>query len=184
MNNPIKIYLAGPEVFLPNAIEVLNHHKTLCKNFGFVGLSPLDPDLKKQNLSGLELANQIFQSNAQLIQNCDMVVANIHFFRGAVIDDGTAWEIGYAYALGKKIFGYLDSKIPLPEKSKHKIKTFYHPSGYLMDEEGYLLNEDFGNSVNLMIEFSIKGSGGEIVVGDFQACLQFISQKFQNEPSK
>ena len=37
-----KIYLAGPDVFLSNAIEVGNRKKKLCSQAGFTGLFPLD----------------------------------------------------------------------------------------------------------------------------------------------
>lgn len=180
MSKTMKIYLAGPEVFLPNAIEVLKNHQKLCQELGFIGLSPLDNELKKENLSGIQLAKKIFLSNVELIKQCDIVAANINFFRGGVIDDGTAWEIGYAHGLGKIIFGYLDAYIPLIQKTKQKIKTIPHSSGYYMDEDGYLLNEDFGNSVNLMIEYSIETSGGKIIEGKFKDCLLEIKNQFIN----
>ena len=34
---PIMIYLAGPDVFLPNAIEVGKKKKAICEEFGFEG---------------------------------------------------------------------------------------------------------------------------------------------------
>ena len=41
---PIMIYLAGPDVFLPNAIEVGKKKKAICEEFGFEGLFPADND--------------------------------------------------------------------------------------------------------------------------------------------
>jgi nucleoside 2-deoxyribosyltransferase len=37
-----KIYLAGPDVFLSNAIEIGQKKKDLCKKYGFEGHFPLD----------------------------------------------------------------------------------------------------------------------------------------------
>jgi len=45
---------------------------------------------------------QIFASNRAALDNCSMVVASLN---GVITDDGTAWEIGYAYALGRRIIG-------------------------------------------------------------------------------
>lgn len=44
----------------------------------------------------------IFENDKGAIDRCDLVVANLN---GIITDDGTAWEIGYAYALGKPIVG-------------------------------------------------------------------------------
>lgn len=165
----MKIYLAGPEVFLPNAREVLQNHVNECKKLGYEGLSPLDNQIEGK--FGIALAKEIFLANKNSIKACDIVLANCNPFRLATVDDGTAWEIGYAFGLGKKIFGYIEKKLPLVEIVKNKIPTSSHSSGYLIDENGYLLNEDFGNSINLMLEFSILESGGELIEGNFSQAL-------------
>ena len=45
---------------------------------------------------------EIFETNLAALDDCSMVVASLN---GVITDDGTAWEIGYAYALGKHIIG-------------------------------------------------------------------------------
>ena len=44
----------------------------------------------------------IFRNDRDAIIRCDLVVANLN---GVTTDDGTAWEIGYAYGIGKPIIG-------------------------------------------------------------------------------
>jgi len=44
----------------------------------------------------------VFRLITDTIDKCDTVVANLD---GVDIDSGTAWEIGYAFAKGKKIIG-------------------------------------------------------------------------------
>ncbi len=46
--------------------------------------------------------DQIFESNRQHLDSCSFVVASLN---GIITDDGTAWEIGYAYARGRRIIG-------------------------------------------------------------------------------
>ena len=92
------------------------------------------------------------------------------------MDDGSSFEIGFAKALGKIIFGYIQSKLPLLELVQTKIPTSPHTSGYRVDNDGYLLNEDFGNSINLMLEFSILESGGRLIEGNFEDAIQSIGQ--------
>ncbi len=169
-----KIYLAGPDVFLPNAKFVLDSYKDLCSLHGFEGLSPIDTEIVDK--TGLELAKEIYKNNKKLIEKCDYVLANCNFFRTATVDDGTAWEIGYACAIGKKVFGYISKKLPLVDLVRSRIPTSPHESGYLIDSDGYLLNETFGNSINLMLEFSILESGGELIQGDFETALKRIKE--------
>ncbi|MBM9590603.1 nucleoside 2-deoxyribosyltransferase [Leptospira sp. 201903075] len=166
------IYLAGPEVFLPNAVEVLSEAKVLCTSFGYRALTPFDGEVTDQ--IQLAKAKQIFKENVSLIHQSDMVIANCNPFRGVCVDDGTAFEIGYAYAKGKPVFGYLNDKRSLPEIVRSKIPTKPHVSGYAIDEDGYLLNEDFGNSINLMLEFSILESGGSLVLGNLKTVLELL----------
>ena len=45
MERRLKTYLAGPEVFLPNAIEIGLRKKQLCADFGFEGLFPFDNEI-------------------------------------------------------------------------------------------------------------------------------------------
>jgi nucleoside 2-deoxyribosyltransferase len=45
---------------------------------------------------------EIFNNDKTAIDNCDLVIANLN---GLTTDDGTAWEIGYAFAKGKYLIG-------------------------------------------------------------------------------
>ena len=45
---------------------------------------------------------EIFLNDKRGIDECDVVVANLN---GITTDDGTAWELGYAFAKGKFIIG-------------------------------------------------------------------------------
>jgi len=177
MSSARKIYLAGPEVFLPNAIEVLNSMKKICEKYNFVGMSPMDADLsiaKGKELLPMEIADLIFINNTRFIEECEYVVANCSSFRGPLVDDGTSWEIGYAFGLRKVIFGYLPEKLTLVDNVINRIETKIHSSGHPIDSDGYLVNENFGNSINLMLEFSILSSGGSLVVGDFEKCMKNV----------
>jgi len=169
-----KVYLAGPEVFLPDARRCFERHKELCRQHGFEPLSPLDNAGSTPGESGIALARSIFAGNVRMIDRCDIVAANCNPFRGACVDDGTAWEIAYAYARGKRIYGYCARLDALPRIVQSRIATSSHESGHPIDSDGYLVNEDFGNTLNLMLEFSIEASGGKLIEGDFEQCLAAI----------
>lgn len=143
-----KIYIAGYDVFYDNAKEIGDLYKEICKNNGFEGLYPLDNQCNN--------ATEIFNSNIYLINNADFVVANLNNFRGLDMDSGTAFELGYAYAKGKKIYGYTKDIRSLREKIGEK-----DPAGFTV--------EDFKLPVNLMI-----GVPAVIVEGGFEDCVKAI----------
>lgn len=145
-----------------------------------MALSPFDSEIQNDLERNQDLARKIFFGNLELIQRSDIVLANCNSFRGPLVDDGTAFEIGYAYSLGKKIYGYAKSLLPLPENVKRSIFTSPHSSGYEIDKEGYLLNEDFGNSLNLMLQYAIESSG-VLIEGEFEDVLKEIVTREQNE---
>ena len=91
-----KIYLAGPDVFLPNAIEEGKRLKALCQNYGFEGLFPMDNIITGQ--SPKEIALKIQEAKKHMIHACDIVIANLSPFRGPEPDSGTVcpsvWKKG------------------------------------------------------------------------------------------
>ncbi len=77
---------------------------------------------------------EIGEGNVAAIDRCDAVLAILD---GVDVDSGTASEIGYAFAKGKRIVGYRGDFRPAAE------------------------NE--GCTVNLQVEYFIRASGGTIV---------------------
>ena len=113
-----KIYLAGPEVFFPSAIEIGQKHKLICKKNGYIGLYPLDNCIEETTPE--KTAKAIVEANINLINESDIVLANLSNFRGSKTnpscDSGTAWECGYALAKGKKVIAYTNNLYSIPDK--------------------------------------------------------------------
>ncbi len=174
-NHPPQLYLAGPEVFRPDAIEYAQKQCALCEQYGFTGLHPMDNNVDLGD-SSMRTATKIYRSDIGQIQACDIVVANCNAFRGALIDDGTAYELGYGNALGKPTYGYIDRLIPAREYTKSRCSFTTLADGRQVDEDGFVLVDDFGTSINLMMQCGMLDSGGRLVEGDFEACLKAIRQ--------
>lgn len=138
-----KVYLAGWEVFKPNAVEEGKKLKALCEKYGFEGLYPLDNECGDPK--------DIYAGNIALIKEADSVIANVNAFRGYEPDSGTAFEIGYAAALNKRVIAYLSERRPMIE--------------WVRDENGYSV-ENFGYPVNLMIAM-----GAQLVIGTAEDAL-------------
>jgi nucleoside 2-deoxyribosyltransferase len=156
------LYLAGPDVFRPDAAEHGRRLMALCAEFGFTGIFPLEsslPELPTQ----LDVAAHIYRANIAHIDRCDAVVANLDFFRGAEPDSGTCFEVGYAVARGKPVVAYVPEEGSFAERIRRR---YPHAVGAgLADAAGWQL-EEFGLPLNLML-----GVPCRVVVGDVRAAL-------------
>ncbi|KAK42566.1 nucleoside 2-deoxyribosyltransferase [Caballeronia jiangsuensis] len=159
-----RIYLAGFDVFRRDAKEHGEHLKQLCRDRRFVGLYPLDGQVPS-SLQRQDAARWIYAANIELIRSADIVMANLDDFRGSgEPDSGTAFEVGFAAALGKPIWAYRSNEGTLAQRVEAAAtggKGAYCAGGYLI--------EDFGLSVNLMLACSTQ-----LVVGGPAACLDAI----------
>lgn len=151
----LKIYFAGPNVFHPDAKEMELKIEEYCDSLGITALIPGDSGIDWSNADKKAIAKQIFDINVDHLNNCDAVIANVIPFRGACVDDGTAWEIGFAHALNKPVLTYgfgdeLTGDVIASVSGVHP--GFRNPR---RDREGYLI-EEFGLQNNLMIACSTK----------------------------
>jgi nucleoside 2-deoxyribosyltransferase len=159
------IYLAGPDVFRPDAAEHGRKLVALCAEYGFDGVFPLEsslPDLPTPR----DVARHIYQANIAHIERCDAVLANLDFFRGPEPDSGTCFEVGYAVARGKPVVGYLPEQGSFAQRIRAR-----HPHAVgkgLVDAAGWHL-EEFDLPLNLMLAVPCR-----IVVGDARAALQVL----------
>jgi nucleoside 2-deoxyribosyltransferase len=72
-------------------------------------------DGKEGKIKGPENIYAIFAEDRDAIDRADIVIANLN---GITTDDGTAWEMGYAYARGKYLVGiYTDWRL----QHKHQV---------------------------------------------------------------
>jgi nucleoside 2-deoxyribosyltransferase len=156
--DPLHIYLAGPEVFLPDAREIGARKKALCAEFGFVGLYPLESEI---SASTDKLDERIFAANCALMRQADAGVFNLSPFRGVNADPGTAFELGFFAALAKPVFAYSNCAAPLFDRVAKNFGA--HPSDDGPRDADGLLIEDFGNADNLMLDAALKAQGRRIL---------------------
>lgn len=139
-----KLYLAGPDVFLADALAVGQAKQALCRRYGFDGLFPLDQQLEAHSPAALSAA--IYQANVQLMQQADAIIANISPFRSSGLDAGTAFEIGFFAASGKPVYLYSND----PRSLKERVECCPLAGGKAGVGDGMQI-EDFGDGDNLMI---------------------------------
>jgi len=154
-----KIYLAGFDVFYPDAKEVLKQKKLLCEKYGFKGLAPLDNeiDLLQPKAS---IRRAIYDANIALIEESDILCVNMNAFRHGEPDAGSVFEVGYGAALGKSVYIYVDSSESMLEKTRANDTGCHYKDGTWFDGNGLII-EDFDGMFNLMItESSTIINGG------------------------
>jgi nucleoside 2-deoxyribosyltransferase len=197
-----KLYLAGPEVFLPEALAYAEQQRALCEHYGFLGLHPVDngPTFGERSVEALarlydavqlfrldpfrslmalpsedmRCAMKIYLGNITYVRECDIVVANCNAFRGALVDDGTAYELGLGNGLGKPTYGYIATAPPAVQNVLKRYPCTMQATGVPMDQDGYLVVDDFGTAINLMLECGMLLGGGRLVEGSFEDCLRAI----------
>jgi nucleoside 2-deoxyribosyltransferase len=181
----MKIYLAGPDVFLPDAVEIGRRKVELCTRHGLTGLYPLD---NATDLAAKGASLQIFRGNEAMMQSADAIIANLTPFRGPGADAGTVYELGYTAGHGKLCLGY--SNDPSVYADRVRQFTDVNPrDGILTDAQG-LVVEDFGLSDNLMMIHALDLHGCTLVtprerpadiwhdLTAFEACLHLAAERF------
>lgn len=143
-----RAYLAGPEVFLPDAVAIGEAKKAICAEHGLVGVFPFD------SLDGMtpdvDDGIAIFEHCIAHLDGCDVVIANLTPFRGPSMDVGTAVEIGHALGAGIPVFGYTNDARDYADR---------FPA-----EPGWLI-ERFGFVDNLMVEGTVRRHGAVVRIG-------------------
>ena len=183
-----RIYLAGPEVFLPKAREVGEAKAAMCAAAGFDGVFPLDAALNLDGLAKAEQAQRIYRADVDLMRGCDLMIGNLTPFRGVSMDSGTAFEAGFMRALGRPVLGYSHTTLDYRARADAYRATIQNPRPVWPDaDRPDIAVEDFGLAENLMIAAAIRESGFAVIcrqvppgheltdLTGFAACLALLT---------
>jgi nucleoside 2-deoxyribosyltransferase len=154
----MKIYLAGPDVFLPDAVDIGRRKVELCRQHGLIGLYPLDNAIDP---TAEDASLRIFRGNQTMMIEADAIIANLTPFRGPGADAGTVYELGYMAGRGKLCLGYSNN----PSAYADRVREFTEVNsrdGRLIDALG-LTVEDFALADNLMMIHALDLHGCALV---------------------
>jgi nucleoside 2-deoxyribosyltransferase len=177
----MKVYLAGPDVFLADAMAIGRRKVALCARYGYTGLFPLDNEIASD--AG-DASLQIFQGNESMMEKADVIIANLTPFRGPSADAGTVFELGYMIGRGKLCVGYSNDPTLYADRV---IKGSRQANSGLIDENGLSI-ENFGQADNLMIVHALGVHGYPLVtppmapadiwhdLTSFETCLRLLAE--------
>lgn len=156
-----KVYLAGPDVFLPNAVEIGGRKKELCALYGFEGMFPFDNEIPPDHPQAPVL---IYRANIDMMRGADCGIFNLTPFRGPSADVGTVYELGFLAGLGTPAFAYSNDAAPLVERVKagDRGARFDAASSSWRDASSMAI-EDHALGDNLMIDVGLAEQGNEVV---------------------
>jgi nucleoside 2-deoxyribosyltransferase len=155
----MRVYLAGPDVFLPDPHARAAALKAICTSHGLTGVSPLDdfPN-EPEEWSNLPEPFRIAQRNEAHIASCAALVANLTPFRSPSADVGTVFEIGFMRALHRPVYGWTND----PTDFAARTRSFLGMEAKI-DHEGMLIEDFAPLADNLMIDSAISASGGRLI---------------------
>jgi nucleoside 2-deoxyribosyltransferase len=155
----MNIYLAGPDVFLPDAAGIGRRKVEICARHGLIGRYPLDNPI---DLTAADASLRIYKGLEVMMDECRAIIANLTPFRGPGADPGTVFELGYMAARGKFCLGYTNDPAHYADRVR-RFTTITSRDGHLVDADG-LSVEDFGLSDNLMMMHALDLHGAPLVL--------------------
>ena len=186
----MKIYLAGPDVFLPDAVEIGRRKAAICAAHGLTGLYPLDNAI---DLTAPDASRQIFCGNEAMMDAADAIIANLTPFRGAGADPGTVYELGYMAGRRKFCLAYSnDGAVYADRLGRFMDVTVRERTAGRRDG---LTVEDFGLVDNLMMIHALELHGAKLVtppqrpadiwhdLTSFEACVRLAADRAKGKSS-
>jgi nucleoside 2-deoxyribosyltransferase len=182
----MNIYLAGPDVFLPDALAIGRRKVEICAQHGLTGVFPLETAVDRD---AADASLAIFKVNEALMDSADAIIANLTPFRGSGADPGTVYELGYMAGRRKLCLGYSNDIRIYADRVRAATPTVSR-DGRLIDPDG-LTVEDFGLADNLMMIHALGLHGCPLVVPNqapsdpwreltaFEVCVRLAAERLE-----
>ncbi|TPW30762.1 nucleoside 2-deoxyribosyltransferase [Martelella alba] len=162
----VKVYMAGPEIFFENGLEIIKIKADMVRAAGLEPLSPGDRPLPPCE-TPFETGMAISASDEEMMLESDAIIANLTPFRGISADPGTIFEVGFMCALNKPVFAYSN----IADGHTARLMDYYRSAvtrasdGFLRGPDGMMV-EDCDMTENLMVDGGILRRHGILTAAE------------------
>lgn len=140
------VYLSGPECWAPGAEALIARQRNLCEAAGITPVRPAATALDAEDSSEIA-ARALYAEALAGLRQADAVIANLTPWRGPSGHPATAFEAGFAAALGKPVFAYMnvrdEGEAEYAARVDGLVGVSVNEQGVLRDPEEMAV-EDFG----------------------------------------
>lgn len=101
------LYLAGPDLWYPDADAHLDRQRQIAELNGFAVLEPTTLPAEVRDAGELA-ARATYAERISRLRRADAGIVNLTPFRGPAADAATTFEMGFLAGLGKPLFGWIN----------------------------------------------------------------------------
>lgn len=152
------LWLAGPEVWLPDFAVQSSRQRALCLDAGFTPLTP-DPAPPPSDDSAELEARELYAARMARLRQADAGVVNLTPWRGPSADVGAAFEAGVLAGLGRPVFAYLNISDEFQAEYVDRVEAFVgaqrDEAGVWRDGDGCVV-EDYGLPETVMLWAEVR----------------------------
>jgi nucleoside 2-deoxyribosyltransferase len=147
------IFLAGPDQWFPEAEDHLSRARGMIELAGYTPMIGAGGGLIETERSEV-MARETYAKTLQTLRTADAVIANLTPWRGVGADPAAAFQVGFASALGKPVFAYLNVAAEDEADVRGRVEAQFGASpdsaGVWRDADDCEI-EDYGLPENLML---------------------------------
>jgi nucleoside 2-deoxyribosyltransferase len=170
-----RVYLAGPDIYHPQALDIVERKKEVCARYGLEGVAATDFLAGVQFSGAAAAAPALYRERAKIIKECDGLIANMTPFRGTGIDPTTALEMGLMAGAAKPVVGYTLDPLSYTDRIRRLHEEIEEPvvqaGARLVSPDGITI-EDFGLADAVMIAGAALASSAPIS-SDFESAVRW-----------
>lgn len=134
-----RVFLSGPDLFMPDGPDLLAAKRDACREAGREGVHA--DDEAARGTAGELRARAAYADAVSRLRTCQAVIVNLTPWRGPHPDPGTAFEAGFAAGLGLPVFAYLNVADEAEADHRDRVAAVH---GAALDEEGAWRDPDGG----------------------------------------
>jgi nucleoside 2-deoxyribosyltransferase len=153
MRRIASVYLSGPERWSPEGPDLIARQRRACESAGVAPLFAGDTPLVERE--GTEaMAREAYAGALASLRQADAVIVNLTPWRGPSAHPTAIFEAGFASALGKPVFAYMNVADPDDAEYAARVDSLIGSTlgedGVARDVDGCEI-EDFGLPETLML---------------------------------